>query len=256
MVTTGKLLHVFRRCFLLVFPLALAVAAAGYLLPAPKSEVTLASFSTSLAGRTPAQRRNAILALKKLDGTVIAPGETFSFNRRVGTWSQDQGYRRAPVSYNGTLIASWGGGVCQTSTTLYNAALLAGMEPIERSPHRFSPDYVPPGRDAAVAFDDVDLKFKNPFSYSVKIAGRVENDRLGLSVIGSQQLQEKPQLVSEFQGVTQPRVFRLRGDGGTKFIKNSGKAGCEVWTYRVTGDSRELLSVDNYPVMNKIQEGD
>ena len=234
----------------------LALAAAAYLVPAPKHDVVLASFSTSLVGRTKAQKQNAILAFKKLNGAVIAPGETFSFNARVGTWSRDQGYRRAPVSYNGTLIASWGGGVCQTSTTLYNAALLSGMKIIERSSHRFAPDYVPPGRDAAVAFDDVDLKFSNPYSFSVTVSGEVIDDHLTLSVLGAKQPSVQPRLVSDFKQVTAPRVFRLRGDGGTNFIKNTGKPGCEVWTYRVVGDQRELLSVDNYPVMNKVEEGD
>jgi len=130
------------------------------------------------------------------------------------------------------------------------------MEVIERSPHRFSPDYVPPGRDAAVAFDDVDLKFRNPLSYPVTIHAQLVDDRLVLSLSGKKPLAAKPEIVSDIKQVTAPRVFRLRGDGGTNFIKNSGKPGCEVWTYRVTGERRELLSVDNYPVMNKIEEGD
>jgi len=234
----------------------LSIITAVYLVPAPSHDVYLASFSTSLAGRTAAQKRNAILALNKLNGAVIAPGEAFSFNQRVGTWSRDQGYRRAPVSYNGTLIASWGGGVCQTSTTLYNTALLSGMQIVERNPHRFAPDYVPPGRDAAVAFDDIDLKLRNPFPFRVHIKAEEENDHLVISLLGQKPLISKPQVVSDFKQITTPRVFRLHGDGGTNFIRNTGKPGCEVWTYRVTGKSRELLSVDNYPVMNKIQEGD
>ena len=230
------------------------MAAFVYLLPGVAKPAVLASYSTSLDGRTYSQRHNAILAVKKLAEVKIAPGEVFSFNQQVGSWSRDQGYRRAPVSYNGTLIADWGGGVCQTSTTLYNAALLAGMKIVERSPHQFAPGYVAPGRDAAVAFGDIDLKFQNPLPYPVTLEGKVDHSRLVFTFTAEKQLPVKPEIVSQIKEVREPRVFRLPGDGGAHFIRNSGKAGCEVWTYRVTGDKRELLSTDSYPVMNVIQE--
>jgi len=238
----------------LILALGFFLAAAFYFAPTPAKPLWISRFETSLFGRTAAQRHNAELAVLKLNGAVIKPGEVFSFNKRVGTWSRDQGYQRAPVSYNGTLIADWGGGVCQTSTTLYNAALLAGMEIVERSHHRFAPDYVPPGRDAAVAYDDIDLKFRNSLPYPVSLKGAVDGDRLEIAFLGSKALTTKPQIVSEIDSVQSPRIFRLRGDGGTYFIKNSGKPGCEVRTYRITGSERQLLSTDDYPVMNKIVE--
>lgn len=219
-------------------------------------DATLAAYSTSLIGRTTAQRHNADLAVRKLNGAVVEPGAVFSFNKRVGTWSRDVGYRRAPVSYNGTLIESWGGGVCQTSTTLYNAAMLAGMELVERNPHRFAPDYVPPGRDAAVAFDNIDLKFRNPFKFPVKITGDIQGDRVVVGLTGSGSVHEKPQIVTDVKGVLAPRVYRMGWDGGTNKLRNDGKRGWEVATYRIMGKSRELLSTDSYPAMNKIVEGD
>ena len=240
------------KAFLL--PLGLFVVAAVYLAPSPPKPVELASFSTSLVGRTYGQRHNALLAVRKLNGVVVRPGEEFSFNVCVGSWSRDQGYRRAPVSYNGTLISDWGGGVCQTSTTLYNAALLAGMQVTDRNPHRFAPEYVPPGRDAAVAYDDIDLKFKNPLPYAVTLKGQVENERLEISFYSVKPLAVKPEIVTEIKSLQEPRIYRLPGDGGTHFIKNSGKPGCSVWTYRVTGKEKELLSTDDYPVMNKIEQ--
>jgi vancomycin resistance protein VanW len=221
-----------------------------------KSEHMIGSYSTSLVGRTAAQRQNAQLALNRLRGVVIKPGELFSFNKRVGTWSRDEGYKRAPVSYNGTLVASWGGGVCQTSTTLYNAALLSGMDVVERSPHRFSPDYVPPGRDAAVGFPDIDLTFRNPLPGAVRIGGEISGDQLKVMLYSDISPTQKPSIVSDIRQVASPREFRLRGDGGTNFIRNTGKAGCDVRTYRIVGSERELISTDHYPVMNKIIEGD
>ena len=104
----------------------------GRLAAAPSPTVTVSSFATSLKGRTPSQLHNARLSANELHGEMIPPEGVFSFNRAVKTWTSDEGYVKAPVSYDGELIPAYGGGVCQTSTTLYNAALLAGMPIVER----------------------------------------------------------------------------------------------------------------------------
>ena len=118
------------------------------------SEQRLAGYTTSLKGRKKAQIRNATLAARALNGQVIAVRKTFSYNAVVSVSDKDSdtGYVPAPVSVEGTMVPALGGGVCQTSTTLYNAALLAGLSVVERHPHTIAPKYVPPGRDAAVAW--------------------------------------------------------------------------------------------------------
>src|SRR5438132_13609304 len=103
--------------------LALGIGLAGKLAVAPNPTVELAAFATSLNGRTASQRHNAMLSANDLNGSIVPPGEVFSFNKAVKTWSADEGYVKAPVSYDGELVRAYGGGVCQTSTTLYNAAL-------------------------------------------------------------------------------------------------------------------------------------
>src|SRR4029079_1760520 len=147
------------------------------------------------------------LALSRLNGTVVKPGETFSFNKIVGTFSRDQGYRKAPVSYNGQLVDSWGGGVCQTSTTLYNTALLGGMTIVERNRHRFCPSYVPPGRDAAVAFNTIDLKFRNPYDFPVRIQAVDRRDRLEVEILATHPLKDVPQVVSQVAQIHAPTRF-------------------------------------------------
>lgn len=228
-----------------------SIGALGLLVQKPQ-EVMLARFGTSLDGRNRSQRHNADLALQRLNNAVIQPGEVFSFNARVGSFSRDQGYRKAPVSYNGQLVDSWGGGVCQTSTTLYNAALLSGMQIVERNRHRFAPGYVPPGRDAAVAFDTIDLKFKNPYDFPVRIRAVDRDDRVEIEVRAPRALPIKPEIVAEVRQVREPRLFVV-GDGD-QFgrIRNSGKRGWQVCVYRLTGDRRELISADSYPAMNRI----
>jgi len=215
-------------------------------------EATLATYSTSLKERTTAQRHNARLSLERLVGATIAPGETWSFNRRVGTFSRDAGYRKAPVSYNGQLIDDWGGGVCQTSTTLYNAALLAGLKVVERNRHRFAPSYVPPGRDAAVAFSNIDLRLHNPHRYPVRIEGSAAGGRLSISVVGTEPLKTRPQVYEVVREVQSPGTFELGERGRGMRVRNTGKAGFDVAVYRVTGNRRELISRDEYPVMHRV----
>lgn len=213
----------------------------------------LSSYATPLTGRMRSQKHNAALGIEHLNGVVIGPHEVFSFNRTVGSWSRDQGYKKAPVSYNGQLISSWGGGVCQTSTTLYNAALLSGMCIIERHPHRFAPSYVPPGRDAAVAFSSVDLRFVNPYDFPVEIRGVVANDKLCISIVGSGEAQQVS-LKQEIREVRQPQEFVIRGGNQAARVRNSGKPGYEVLTWRLMNNEKQLVSSDSYPAMQRIVE--
>ena len=234
---------------------ALLVLAAGAATLAVPTEVVVGGYSTSLKGRSPSQRHNAHLALSRLVGARIVPGATFSFNRRVGTLSRDQGYRKAPVSYNGQLIDDWGGGVCQTSTTLYNAALLGGLEVVERAHHRFAPSYVPPGRDAAVAYPGVDLRFRNPYRFPVRIVGAMRGDRLEVSILGAKAPAVRPEVVSRVADVARPQTFVLGAEGRSR-VRNTGKAGFSVEVVRIVGDRRETISRDAYPTMNRVVQLD
>jgi len=242
----------------LTFGLLIAVAGllvAGMLNSMPEN-VVMAAYATPLEGRLTTQRLNAELALDKLDRVVIQPGEVFSFNDSVGTWSRNDGYRKAPVSFNGQLIWTWGGGVCQTSTTLYNAMLLAGLELVERHRHRFAPGYIVAGRDAAVAYSNIDLKFRNPYSWPVTIHAETANDKLLCTVTGKRSPTSAISIVTQLDNVQSPStlVDNPKGIGGR--IMNPGKMGYSVATYRVwstdAGTRRELLSKDTYPAMNRV----
>jgi vancomycin resistance protein VanW len=236
------------RLIWLVAPAALVTAGAIGLQGLP-SERIVASYATSLEGRTGSQRHNARMAVEKLNGARLLPGEEFSFNKRVGTFSRDAGYRKAPVSFNGTLIDDWGGGVCQASTTLYNAVLLSGMQITERHRHQFQPSYVAPGRDAAVAFSHIDLKFKNPYSFPVRVEAAIDGAMLRVDLISARGLPAKPHVYSTVLSSTEPWTL----GGGTR-VRNSGKRGFEVAVYRQTGNRRELISQDSYPVMHRVVE--
>jgi vancomycin resistance protein YoaR len=217
-------------------------------------ETRIGSYATSLLGRSFSQRHNALMAARRIDGAVIGPGQEFSFNRRVGSYSSDEGYRRAPVSYNGQLIDEWGGGVCQTSTTLYNAALLAGMQIVERNPHHFCPSYVPPGRDAAVAYPSIDLRFRNPYPYPVRLHALVDRNEVAVDVFSPRPLPQKMEVVERVLDKVDPERITYGHRGRAARVRASGRSGYAVVVYRYEGDRRELISEDEYPVMNRVVE--
>ncbi len=227
-------------------------AALGLLYGSSNPTATLGSFSTSFDGRLLDQTHNAVLAAMKLDGAVIEPGAVLSFNDRVGSWSRDQGYRRAPVSFSGTLINEWGGGVCQTSTTLYNAGLLAGLEPVERHHHQFAANYVPPGRDAAVAYPNIDLRLKNPYPFPIRVKVRANNARMEIRFVGPGS-PPSVQIQSNVIQVRQPGRLQL-GHGPLARVRNPGKAGYQVQVTRLINGKTEWISQDSYPSMTRVVE--
>lgn len=240
--------------------LAAGVALFGRLAVLPAPSVEIAGYATTLSGRTPNQRHNARLAASALNNKVIAPGAVFSFNRAAGSWSVDQGYRKAPVSYDGELVPAFGGGVCQTSTTLYNAALLAGLGVVERHRHVFAPHYVSPGRDAAVAYPNIDLRLRNPHPFPVRITARASGDRLDVRLWGRQKPAGFVQIMPQILTTTTPlRLTRRAGEKeeAAAYGRSPGATGYRVVTFRVFHEKgratrRERLGDDTYPAMNRI----
>jgi vancomycin resistance protein YoaR len=226
---------------------------------APPREVELAGYATTLKGRTDSQRHNARLSADELNGAVVPPGGVFSFNRTVKSWSLDQGYVKAPVSFDGELVRAFGGGVCQTSTTLYNAALLAGLSILERHPHEFAATYAPPGRDAAVAYPGIDLRFQNPYPWPLRIQAEARGGRVEVRILGAEKPAHAVEISTDVVTATVPRrLTRVApADGRRGYLRSPGAAGGRVVTYRTItapeGTSRrERLSDDTYRAMNRV----
>ncbi|MBR1539898.1 MAG: VanW family protein [Clostridia bacterium] len=127
---------------------------------------------------------NLRLAASKMNGTVIVPGGTFSFNGVVGPRTASRGYKAAAIYSDGTVVNDVGGGICQVVTTLYNAAIQADMDITERRNHSFMPTYVGPGYDATVVYGSQDFKFKNTRDYPIKIVASVEGGYCKVSIYG------------------------------------------------------------------------
>ena len=144
----------------------------------------LSEFSTKYAASNKNRTTNLILAAKKINGTVLMPGETFSYNKVVGARTIQAGYKEAPIYVSGRVEDGIGGGICQITTTLYNAVVYANLDIVERSNHQFVPSYAGPSRDATVVYGAIDFKFKNNRDYPIKIACSVSGGIANFKIWG------------------------------------------------------------------------
>lgn len=135
----------------------------------------IASFSTRYDSSNKNRATNIDLAAKAIDGTVLIPGERFSFNSIVGPTTASKGYLLAGAYSAGELVENYGGGICQVSSTIYNVALYANLEIVERYNHSSLVSYVDPGRDATISYGSKDFKFLNSRKYAIKINARATN---------------------------------------------------------------------------------
>jgi len=244
----------------LVIALYVSLAgAAGWAAMHREREVVLSRYVSSLRDRTPNQIHNVRLAARTINGKWLKPGQGFSFNGTVGSWSSDSGFKRAPVSYDGELVPSWGGGVCQASTTLYNAAVLSGLTVLERHRHRWAARYVAPGRDAAVAYPNIDLRLRNDHPWPVRLEAEVRGDLVEFRVVSAHRPADRYEFRQRLESVTEPVIIRQPWRAGfpARQVRNPGKRGCRVLTYRVRLHdgrevAREFLSDDAYPAMNRL----
>ncbi|MBL4936875.1 VanW family protein [Clostridium sp. YIM B02515] len=150
--------------------------------PKPLESYSLGSYSTVLLNKDKDRTYNIKLGAKKINGYKLNPGDTFSFNDVVGKRNAETGFRTAAIIVNGEYEEGFGGGVCQLSTTIFNAADKAGLQILERHDHSKTVGYVPKGRDAAVNYGSLDLKFKNTKKYPVEIRTSVDDKRVYISI--------------------------------------------------------------------------
>ena len=153
---------------------------------------TLSSFSTKTTNNS-IRNKNIKIACEKLNGTIVKPGEEFSFNDVVGERTAEKGYGAAAAYNNGEVVQEIGGGVCQVSTTLYNAVLRAGLKTTKRQSHTFKPTYVTPGWDATISWGGPDYRFanvpsrpefSNDRSYAIGIRAHYANNEVTVSIYG------------------------------------------------------------------------
>lgn len=221
----------------------------------------LATYSTTYNTGNVNRSTNIKLASAKIDGIVVMPGETFSYNSTVGKRTAAAGFKSAAIYAGGEVTTGIGGGICQVSSTLYNSVLLSNLEIVERYNHGFNPGYVPAGRDATVSWGGPDFKFKNSRNYPIKIYCKNSGGKLTVTIYGLKEQNEyeveiESYITSYIQYKTITRQDASLPKGQTKVIE-SGSNGCKSVAYRIlkqNGEvvSKTLLSQDTYNPHNRI----
>lgn len=146
----------------------------------------LGTFTTSFNAGNVSRSKNVANAARLINGTVVYPGQTFSVHDTISPMTEENGYYAAPSYSNGQVVDSIGGGVCQVSTTLYNAVLRAELEVVERSPHSMVVSYVKPSMDAAIAGDYKDFKFRNNTKVPLYIQGETYAGNIFFTIYGEE----------------------------------------------------------------------
>lgn len=179
----------------------------------PAEMVFRAEFSTDYRKSSAERKHNIALAAKSLDKTFIDVGGEFSFNRTVGERTKKRGYKTAKIIVNGEFTEGVGGGVCQVSTTLYNAALLAGLKITESHPHSLSVGYVPLSFDAMVNSGSADLRFINKTHNPVIIRTFCDGNSLTIKIYG-EPMREKYKLKSVLKKEILPTYITVKDTDG------------------------------------------
>lgn len=222
----------------------------------------LANFTTRYDAGNTSRTTNLAIACKKLNGQVIQPGEVFSYNKALGKRSVENGYKEAAIYANGGVENGLGGGICQISSTLYNAVLQANLGIEERHNHSFITSYVEAGKDATVVYGALDFKFKNTRKYpikleaylksgvaTVKIYGLKEENEYNVKVVATV-LQNIPCAEEKVEDATLP--------AGTTKVIAKGTNGCKSVTYKYVYDqagnlvSKTQLSTDTYGTIKRV----
>lgn len=215
----------------------------------------LASYGTGFDAKNYNRSYNIALAAGSINNKQIKPGEVFSFNGTVGPRSAERGYREAMVIVQDAFVPGLGGGVCQVSSTVYNAALLAGLEIVERRNHSLAVTYVPLGRDATVSYGSQDLKFRNNTGSYIYVKTAVSRGVLTVKIFGNKQQKKAVQMETSVDNVISPKVAKKNDPNlykGKTVVEKGGAKGYNVTAYRVMDGTRKLLSKDYYRPLNRV----
>lgn len=221
----------------------------------------LATFSTKYQASNKNRTTNLILAANKINGTVLLPGEEFSYNKTVGERTPEAGFKEAATFSGGKVVDGIGGGICQISTTLYDAVVMANLDITVRRNHQFVTSYVGGGKDATVVWGSQDFKFKNTRKYPIRITATVQGGVATVQVWGVREEVEYDITIETKKTATIPYTTQYVQDAslpaGQQKVVQAGNNGSKYEAYKVTrlnGEivSTTLLSKDTYNAMKKI----
>ena len=216
----------------------------------------LGTYSTSIENKEENTIYNIKLSSEVINGILVKPQEIFSFNKYVGPAEKADGYKESTIIANGIFVNGYGGGICQVSSTLYNAALLANLPIVERYNHSIygkATKYVPLGRDAAIFYGFKNLRFKNNSDHAIVIFSKVFRDTLQVSIFGGNEDKAEVEIISKDKKVIDYQIIREKDSSlepGQEVVVQDGVPGYQIKTYRIVrknGDEKiEFLAEDTY----------
>ena len=221
----------------------------------------LATFSTNYNAGNADRTTNLRLAANKINGTVLLPNEEFSYNTVVGERTINAGYKMAATYSNGAVVDGLGGGICQISSTLYDAVVMANLNITTRRNHQFVTSYVPAGKDATVVWGSQDFKFVNSRKYPIRITATVQGGVATVQVWGIKEEVEYDISIETKKIATIAPTTQYIQDpnlpAGQQKVVQAGSDGRKVEAYKVTklnGQvvSTTLLSRDTYNAMQRV----
>ena len=221
----------------------------------------LATFSTNYQASNVNRTTNLRLAANKINGTVLLPNEEFSYNQVVGERTEKAGYKMAATYSNGQVVDGLGGGICQISSTLYDAVVMANLNVTTRRNHQFVTSYLPAGKDATVVWGSQDFKFANTRKYPIRIVATVEGGVATVQIWGVKEEVEYDISIETKKVATIAYTTQYVQDAslpaGQQKVVQAGSNGRKVEAYKVTklnGQvvSTTLLSRDTYNAMKRI----
>ena len=208
----------------------------------------LGSFSTDAGGGE--RWKNLKNGVEKLNGTVVMPGEQISVHDVTAPYDEEHGYVQAGSYENGQVVDTYGGGICQVSTTLYNAVLFSELKVVKRYPHSMLVSYVPPSRDAAIAGDTKDFVFENNYDTPIYIFGEIDNDNQLCFAIYGKETRDKTRKIefeSEEVSTEEPGV-KYKADAelalGEMEVTGSAHTGKEVKLWKIVYENGKQVSKD------------
>ena len=188
--------------------------------------------------------------MEKLNGTVVMPGEQISVHDVTAPYDEEHGYVQAGSYENGQVVDTYGGGICQVSTTLYNAVLFSELKVVKRYPHSMLVSYVPPSRDAAIAGDTKDFVFENNYDTPIYIFGEIDDDNQLCFAIYGKETRDKTRKIefeSEEVSTEEPGV-KYKADAelalGEMEVTGSAHTGKEVKLWKIVYENGKQVSKD------------
>lgn len=204
----------------------------------------LAAYSSDFSTSSAARASNVNLTASRVDGYILMPGDVFSYDETVGRRTAANGYKEAGVYIGNKVESGIGGGICQTSSTLYCAALYANLEIVQRTSHSLPVAYVPAGMDATIAEGYIDLKIKNNTEYPVKIQAIVNGRQLTCKFLGVKEPDINVEIVNTRTATLEPETEISENPGlpaGYKKILNKGAQGYRVASKRIVRSGGEII---------------